>query len=294
MRIRKALLASVGVFALSGLAYGDLQSVDFNTPGDLTTKFNLNNQTGVGGFTQTTNGGIGDSGAVDITAGPSGTQDVTAVYNVKSYNLDNGPIRLQEFVKIMSSGYTTGDRLLQLGLLDDLGTGHQLNGGAPAVADFISARIFPTVNPVAGSPTAAFTYQVQAGQATGAGNTATSNNTQTANFNLTLGDWYRFAVDISKSATPNTFTVAGFLQDMGTDGLTPGTSLTFGPENSSNANTVDLYTDTAVYAGFRGHASTGGADMYDNFSVLQPVPEPASLGLLGLAAMTLGARRKRK
>jgi len=288
MSAKRAWLAGLGLFALSGLAYAD--SVDYNTPGDLTTKFKLNNQTGTGGFTQIANGGIGDSGAVNITAGPSGTQDVTAVYNVKSYNLDNGSIRLSQAVKVLSQ-YSNGDRLLQLGLIDDTATGRQLNGGAPALGDFISARVFPTAGP--SGTTGPFVWQVQAGQATGAGNTATSNNAQSAAFNLTLGDWYQLTVDITKSGTANTFSVAGSLQDLGPTGLTPGTTLTFGPETSSNANTLDLYTDATVFGAFRGHASTGGADTYDNFSIIQ-VPEPGSFALLGSASIALSIRRKRK
>jgi hypothetical protein len=134
------------------------------------------------------------------------------------------------------------------------------------------------------------------GQATGAGNTGTVNNPQTVvPFNLTLGDWYQFTVDITKSAIPNTFSVSGFLQDLGANGLTPGATLTFGPETSgAAATTADIYSDTTVFGAFRGHASTGGADLYDNFSITQPVPEPASLGLLGLAAVAMGSRRKRK
>jgi len=300
---KRVVLASLGLFALSGLAYGD--SVDFNTPGDLTGKFNLNNQSGATttpgfpGFTQVANGGISNSGAVDVTAGPSGgtnppPMDVTAVYNVKSYNLADGPIRLSEAVKVLTQ-YGSGDRLIHMGLIDDTGTGHQLNGGAPAIADFISARIFPTAAPAVGATTGPFVWQVQAGQSTAGGATATTNNPQTATpFNLILGDWYQFTVDITKSATPNTFNVSGFLQDLGASGLTPGATLTFGPESINSVNTVDIYNDTTVFGAFRGHASTGGADLYDNFSITQPVPEPASLGLLGLAAMAMGARRKRK
>jgi hypothetical protein len=298
MPLKRVVLAGLGFLALNALAYGD--SVDYNTAGDLNGKFTINNQTGTAatpgfpGFVQVTSGGIGNSGAVDITAGPSGTLDATAIYNVRSYNLDNGPIRLSQAVKILTQ-YTSGDRLIHMGLIDDTAANHQLNGGAPALADFISARIFPTAAPAAGATTGPFVWQVQAGQSTGTAATATSNNAQTATpFNLTLGDWYQFTVDITKSATANTFIVSGSLQDLGTDGLTAGTTLSFAPETSSNANTVDLYNDTTVFGAFRGHASTGGADLYDNFSITQPVPEPASLGLLGLAAMTLSTRRKRK
>jgi len=294
MPLKRVVLAGLGFLALNGLAYAD--SVDYNTPGDLAGKFTINNQTGTAvtpgfpGFIQVSNGGIGDSGAVDITAGPSGTLDATAIYNVRSFNPADGPIRISQYVKILPT-YTAGDRLIHVGLIDDTATNHQLNGGAPAVADFISARIFPVPN----TPLGTFTWQVQAGQApVPAGpNTGTFNNTQSANFNLILGDWYLFTADFTKTATPNVFSVGGSLQDFGTDGLTAGATTTFAPENSS-ASAPDIYADTTVFGAFRGHASTGGADLYDNFSITQAVPEPASFGLLGLAAMALTSRRKRK
>jgi len=177
-------------------------------------------------------------------------------------------------------------------MLDDTAAGHQLNGGAPAIADYISARVFPTVTPAAGATTGAFTWQVQSGQATGAGNTGTTSLTQSPDFNLILGDWYLLTVDITRTATANTFSVGGAIQDFGIDGLTPGATMTFAPASIS-ANTTDIYNDTTAFGGFRGHAGTGGADMYDNFSITQTVPEPASL--MGLAAVAgLGLIRRRR
>jgi hypothetical protein len=67
MRIKRAaIVAAVSSFALAGLAQADV--VDFNTPGDL-SKFTINNQTGVGGYSQVTTGGVGGSGAVMSPAG---------------------------------------------------------------------------------------------------------------------------------------------------------------------------------------------------------------------------------
>jgi hypothetical protein len=293
---KRVLLASVGLFALNGLAYAD--SVDFNTPGDLSGKFTINNQTGAAGtgFSQMSSGGVGNSGGVDVTAGPSNTLDATAIYNVRSFNPADGPITISQFVKVLPAPYANGDRLLHLGLIDDLAANHQLNGGAPAVADFISARMSPTAATVAGATTGPFAFQVQVAQSTAGAATATDNNTQGAPVNLILGDWYQFSIDITKTGTPNVFSVGGRLQDFGADGLTPGTVFTFPAENNilTNARSTDIYNDTTVYGAFRGHAAGGGADMYDNFSITQAVPEPASFGIFGLAALAMGARRKRK
>ena len=68
--------------------------------------------------------------------------------------------------------------------------------------------------------------------------------------------------------------------------------MTFAPE-SSNAGATDIYADTTVYGAFRGHALRGGADLYDNFSINQTVPEPtALLGLAGFATLALIRRRR--
>ena len=131
-------------------------------------------------------------------------------------------------------------------------------------------------------------------QSTGGVATATTNSANSPDMQLILGDWYQFSIDITKSAAANTFLVSGALQDFGTDGLTAGTTTTLAPVTINSANTVEIYNDTTVFGAFRSHAGQGGADTLDNFSITQPVPEPASFGLLGLAAMALVSRRKRK
>jgi hypothetical protein len=187
---------------------------------------------------------------------------------------------------------SSGDRLLHLGLIDDLTPTHQLNGGGAARADFISARMSPTAATTAGATTSPFAFQVQSGQSSGTTATATTNNTQLAAINLDIGDWYLFTIDVTRTGTANTFSVGGSLQDFGADGLTPGTVVTFAPQTIA-ANTSEIYNDSAVYAAFRSHASTGGADLLDTFTVTQAVPEPASLGMMVLAGAAM-LRRKRK
>jgi hypothetical protein len=268
--------------------------VTFDQPTDLSTNFSVNNQTGTAGtgYVPVTSGGIGNTGALDVTAGPSGTLDATAVYTPQSFNPQAGTITISQYVKVQAP--TTGDRLLHLGIIDDTGATHQLNGGGAARADFISARLFPTVNTVAGAPTSPFTYQVQAGNSVDSPSTATAttNNTQTANFDLTIGDWYLFTMNINRLATANTFSVDSTLQDFGTDGLTVGTTMTFAAQTIA-ANTTDIYNDTQVYGAFRAHATNGGADLLDTFTVSQTVPEPGALCFMGLGAISLLARRRK-
>ncbi|HEY7119763.1 MAG TPA: PEP-CTERM sorting domain-containing protein [Tepidisphaeraceae bacterium] len=298
MRFGRSLIATVVAgMGFAGLAKADV--VTFDNTSDLGNNFSINVQSGTTatpgypGFIAVSSGGIGNSGAVDVTAGPSGTLDATGVYTPKSFNPQNGTITVSQYVKVQAT--TTGDRLLHLGIIDDPGATHQLNGGGAARADFISARLFPTVATVAGAATSPFTYQVQSGNSVDSPSTATAttNNTQTANFDLTIGDWYLFTMNVNRLATANTFSVDSKLQDFGTDGLTPGATMTFAAQTIA-ANTTDIYNDTSVYGAFRSHATNGGADLLDTFSVSQTVPEPATLGVIGLGAAGLLGRRRNK
>jgi len=281
------------LIALGGLAAANVAQaavVTFDSPADLNNNFAVNNQTGTGGYVPVTSGGIGNTGALDVTAGPSGTLDATAVYKLQSFNPQEGTITVSQYVKVQATP-TTGDRLLHLGIIDDTSATHQLNGGGAARADFISARVFPTVATTAGATTGADTYQVQAGNSIDSPSTATAttNNTQSADFNLTIGDWYLFTINVNRQATANTFSVDSTLQDFGTDGLTPGTTMTFAAQTISG-NTTDIYNDTQVFGAFRSHATNGGADLLDTFSV---IPEPSTLSFLGLGAIGLLARRRK-
>lgn len=287
---RAVLLGGLGMVFLAGPAGAAV--VTFDNPNDFANNFVVNTQTGTAGtgFTQVSSGGVGNTGAVDVTAGPSGTLDSTAVYTPTSFDPAAGTITISQFVKVQSTN--TGDRLLHLGIIDDTSATHQLNGGGAARADFISARISPGANTAAGATTSAFNYQVQAGQSTSGAATGTTNNNATTNFDLTLGDWYLFTINITKTATVNTFSVDGSLQDFGADGLTPGATNTFAVQTIA-ANTTDMYNDTTVFGAFRSHAAQGGADLLDTFTITQQTPEPAALGLVGMAAVGLLSRRRR-
>src|SRR5687767_6958802 len=88
--------------------------VTFDSPTDFPNNFTVNNQTGTGGFNPVATGGVGNTGALDVTAGPSGTLDATAVYNQQSFDPQNGTITLSQFVKVQATP-TIGDRLIHLG-----------------------------------------------------------------------------------------------------------------------------------------------------------------------------------
>lgn len=290
--VRAGAAGVVGCLAVAGAARADV--VTFDGANDLANNFTINNQTGTAatpgypGYVAVSSGGVSNSGAVDVTGGPAGTLDATGVYNKRSFDLSAGTVTISQFVKVQAVT-NTGDRLLQLGLIDDTTAGRQMNGGGAARADFVSARISPSA--VSGATTGAFNYQVQSGQSDGTTGTTTTSPAASAAFNLTLGDWYLFTVNITRTATANTFSVDASLQDFGTDGVTAGSTMTFAAQQL-NTNTSDLYGDASVYPAFRSFAAQGGADLLDTFSVTQ-APEPGSLAVVGIGAGLLLGRRRR-
>jgi len=131
--------------------------------------------------------GSGDSGAVDITGRRAfGTLDGHCHLKRQELQPADGANPHQSVhVNILPPIRRRSP--YHVGLIDDTATNYQLNGGAPAVADFISARIFPCpTQPLGTSPGRSRLGRHPSPPAQTPG---TFNNTQSANFNLILGDW---------------------------------------------------------------------------------------------------------
>ena len=79
-----------------------------------------------------------------------------------------------------------------------------------------------------------------------------------------------------------------------TDKNTPITTISsFAPQTITNAGLASAADNSLMYAGFRGVVAAGVLRMEDfAISDVTSVPEPASLGVLGLAGVALAARRR--
>jgi hypothetical protein len=220
------------------------------------------------------------------------------VDNKRSFDLSAGTVRISQLVKVQAVS-NTGDRLLQLGLIDDTAADRRMNGN-PARADFVSARLSPSAVTGTGATTSAFNYMLQLGNAREPSTaTTTTNGPTSAAFNLTLGEWYLFTLNFSRTGTTNTFSVDGSLQDFGADGATPGAVVqTFAAQAiaPSGGVTSDLYSDSSVFPAFRSFAAQGGADLLDTFTATQAtgVPEPTSVAAVAVGGAALLRRRRRR
>jgi len=274
--------AAAGLLVASLTSLAQNVSVDFNTPGQLDSNFNIyqNATPGAGSpYAQYPIGGVGNGGGVAVLApGATVTPDSTGIYKSQSFNFSStgAQLTISEYLNIIpvSGG---GNRLLQLGFVNENTSG--MNGNAGLA--FMSLRL-STVGSSGNTYTPAYQDKTAAG--------STVNTTLAPNVNLTSGDWYRLTGTFVNQGSGN-FQVSGLLEDYGPTGVSsPVTVFTFAPQTFPN---TEMTSDGAVWAAFRSFHNDG-ANALDNFKA-QAVPEPAVLALWmsGLLGLTVCLRRGR-
>ena len=259
-------------------------TVDFDTSGELQNNFNFVTSSGVNRYTQSSSGGVGNSGSVGFTA--VSTDDTTAIYNQSSFDFSIPSTQLSisalfHVVPVSDSyiGFSAGFTLIEIGFSTEnsTGFGHRIPGNAfmslglePVTTTGDTFNMFySTGSPSGGSSTAIFQTQII----------------------LTPGDFYKLTGTFLISS-PSTYQVSGELDDYGTDGLSPGgTVFSFSNNNHGGAGTT-LPSDSAVWGGFLSD-SANGTDHLDMFAI-QQVPEPSTWALLGLGVAWLVIFRRRR
>lgn len=277
--MRIAGLAAILGLAAVATADAQIVNVDYNTPGDLTGRFNLNvNAPTPVKYAQVASGGIGDSGAVDIL-GAQDAEHTTAVYGLTSFDFaaPGRNVTISQFVK-RRAGLLTQTPFLMLGILSD--PSERLDDGA--VNSYASIRLMPSTTATA---TDVF-LQTETKVAGGARLRTTPGLTAS----LAAGNWYRVEATFDYTSTSD-LRIGATIEDWGASGAAlVSTLLSFSPTLVPLAGADQVNGDGAVWVGYRGFAE-GGADLFDN---LTAAPEPGTLALLAIAACTVrGARRRR-
>jgi hypothetical protein len=234
------------------------QSVDFDTPNDLTTKFNVRPGTGPTYYSQASTGGV-TGGAVDVLA----TLDVTDTVFFKTSTPSPGgvTVRTSLFFRYDSTirDSTAYAYPLVLGFSREPTTTGYTSSPTQGVDIGVylqtyndsSDRMFPVLF---------------AGFETHAGPTAT----------LVSGHWYRLILDLQPEGGSCRENISTTLTDFGLTGQAPPIHVLQFSDNLFCGFSGAF--PTAVYPGFRSFKS-GGADLLDNFlvSIQNTTPLPSRL-----------------
>jgi hypothetical protein len=252
------------------------QFVDFDTPGDLATKFSVNASAVGNRYTQVAAGGLSNSGAVDLL-NTLDADHTTAVSNQASYDFaqPGHTVTISAFVKRQNATQTQTP-FVMLGILSDLT--ERMDAGAASFS-YASIRLIPDAAALATD----VSFQTET-KLNGGGRVRV---TPGLNATLTAGNWYRIEATFRMTSLADLL-IGMTLEDWGPAGSAyQSTAMLFPPTLIALSGTDQVNGDPSVWAGFRIFHE-GGADLLDNFSA---VPEPSTFVLAGLAA-ALAARRR--
>lgn len=285
----KLLVAGALVFAWQTQA----QNVDLNftTAGEYTSDFT--NPGGTANVTQQTTGGPGGTGLL-VNAN---TGDENSLYDVSFFDFSQpgDTITLSMLTQFTAQSGSGGYFQIGIGATSSFllaGSG----AGTPAYASGRLAKSSTLIGGVEDAVKGQFEYNDGT-----VGNTAGG---QSAAFALTLNEWYLFQLVFVNDGS-SSYTMTEYLYDYGANGTTSSTTDLLAPEDGTGSSyesteTVTgsaasvLTSDSTVYAAFRvGSSTSSGMGNFDDFSVVETVPEPQTWVLLG-ASLLLGINYLRR
>ncbi|MBA3485436.1 MAG: hypothetical protein H0T51_26880 [Pirellulales bacterium] len=233
-------------------ASGD--TVTFNSPGELASKFNLNGTAGY--YVEQPTGGVNNTGSVLPNQAPG---NASAIFNAGTFDVTGSDtVTVSAMVK-WQAPTSTLNNALAVGIIGDE-THEFLTTNQPSINVSVIAQ--STGGPQQFASLRAINQT--AGQATSGINAGT--------MILTVGNWYKLTATFQNSGAFNTFNITGSLQDWGTTGAALETTLGTGtPTSPSIFQNASLAADTALFAGFRTE-STAGAQTVDMFATLPNFP----------------------
>jgi hypothetical protein len=271
-------------------------TLDFNT-GATDTQFSSNfstfdnrttNSTTAVTYNYNQTGGVLDqpgltAGGGIVSSNGTAQVDATAIYTPTPVTLADGQVHtLSEFAKVTGTP-GGGDKYIQLGFIS---TTTNITGGLGFNANnkFVSMRIL-------GNNVSA---EVQATSSATGGTQSSATNAISAG-SIQAGDWVKLTLSTQETNTSTgAFTGNYTIEDWGQSGTALSSVVL---SNIPYNVTVSNIAGVSLNAGFRTAeaANAGGVATvnFDNFSV-DAIPEPTSLGLLGLGGAALVARRRKR
>ncbi|MEZ0217353.1 MAG: hypothetical protein ACAH89_09480 [Rariglobus sp.] len=270
----RASLSLVFAIILAPFSKADVL-IDFNTATDFTSNFTEGSATGGTQFSYSAAGGIGSSGALGVSGSPEYISYNTPFSGIQG--ADGGGYTVSLFFKASTNTAGTGGNLsLALGLVADTANSILMAGSNPG---WIGMAI-NAVSTTAGNSTN-FVLSFRSADTVGSVNSAP----QSASFNLTNGNWYKFTTAFVYNSGTAKFTAVATVEDYGASG-------------ASLLSTVASYTPTTIaattiassanlYAELRtGNLAYAGTSAIDNLAVVSAIPEPSQAAIVvSLAAL---------
>ncbi|HWD93449.1 MAG TPA: GH92 family glycosyl hydrolase [Verrucomicrobiae bacterium] len=254
---RAAVLFLVSFLFWTAASRAQTAFFDFNTPGQFAGNFNQwdDNGSGANGgsysFTESPDGGVGNSGAVGVVQ----SQDTTATYGGGSWNFSTNGAVMVLSVLMKANGLSSGNKI-QFGIQNSATNGFNGNTGVA----FESYRFVPS---------SATVWSLREQYRSGNANTETT----LGNVNVTPGHWYKFVVGLTNtSGATGNYNAGCAIFDYGIDGLSLGTNIA-GFSTAETHTAQDIAKLPAVWAALRGFQNAG-IDAWDNFLVYTPASKP--------------------
>lgn len=272
---RFGLILAMAVCTYPGAVRAAL--IDFNTPGDLSTNFNLNfDPGGTNKYFQVASGGLGNSGAVDLL-NTTDADHTTAVYNGGSYSLaaPGDSVTISQFI-LRRTASITQTPFMELGLVSD--PNERMDAGAN-INSYACIRLDPVSTAIGTDVSTVIETKINGG--------SRIRTTVAPARSLVAGHWYLLSVTLAYNSSTDLL-ASGSLDDWGTTGAAFSSSvMSFGPTAINLSGTDQINGDSSVWAAFRGFHE-GGSDIFDNFS---STPEPTALSMLLCIVAVLRRRR---
>jgi hypothetical protein len=280
LKMRLMMLAGVAGLAFGTYAGAEV-NVNFDTPSDLANFSQNKNGAALTNMAANPTGGVAGSGGVS-TAGTPASVDVTAVYQPSPISVGDGAVHTISTFFTANNGLTNNEKPIQIGFVN--GNNKSFNG-ENFDTGFITARVLGN-----------YTAEVQTKNAVVSGsNQGTKSFSNVASSGITTGDWLKLLLSVQETdATAGNFSYSFSLLDYGPTGTSAVPTVAIAPQTGTVTGLTGI-SGQDLYAGFRSNLPANYTQTvnYDNFSVDAVVPEPATLGLLGIVGLGLLARRRR-